>query len=108
WLYAPLRDEPIADRLAIASELRQAIREGGLYVDYQPKVPLSPGGPHAAEALVRWRHPTLGVLGPDAFIPIAEQTGLIKALTTQVLGAAIEQAKAWDRSGLHAQVSVNV
>ncbi len=108
WLYAPLRDEPVGDQLAIASELRQAIREGGLYVDYQPKVPLSPSGRHGAEALVRWRHPTLGVLGPDAFIPIAEQTGLIKALTTQVLGAAIEQAKAWERSGLRVQVSVNV
>jgi diguanylate cyclase (GGDEF)-like protein len=108
WLYAPLRDEPVGDRLAIASELRQAIGEGGLYVDYQPKVPLTPGGRDAAEALVRWRHPTLGVLGPEAFVPIAEETGLIKALTTQVLGAAIEQAKEWERSGLRVQVSVNV
>jgi diguanylate cyclase (GGDEF)-like protein len=107
WLYAPRRDEPVG-RLALASDLREAIWEGELYVDYQPKVSLSFDGVHAAEALVRWRHPTLGVMQPEAFIPLAEQTGLIKALTTQVLAAAIEQAKSWERSGLPTQVSVNL
>jgi diguanylate cyclase (GGDEF)-like protein len=108
WLFAPVRDAPLIDRLAFASALREGIADEQLYLDYQPKVAFGEGGMSEAEALVRWQHPTLGVLAPDAFVPTAEQTGLIKALTGFVLDAAIAQAKRWEQSGLRTRVSVNV
>ncbi len=106
--YAKEDDEYSIDRLALAAQLRRGIERGELVVHYQPKVPLNGGATLAAEALVRWNHPQLGCIGPDGFIPLAEQTGVIKPLTEKVLEASLEQCRRWRRAGLEVTVSVNV
>jgi len=107
-MYAHEHDEHSIDRLALAAQLRRGIEEGELVVHYQLKVPLNESGTCAVEALVRWNHPQLGCIGPDAFIPLAEQTGLIKGVTEHVLEAALRQSDAWRGGGLEIDVSVNV
>jgi diguanylate cyclase (GGDEF)-like protein len=106
--YAEEDDEYSIDRLALAAQLRRGIERGELVVHYQPKVPLQGGSTLALEALVRWNHPQLGCIGPDGFIPLAEQTGIIRPLTEQVLEASLEQCRQWRRAGLEVTVSVNV
>jgi diguanylate cyclase (GGDEF)-like protein len=106
--YAEEDDEYSIDRLALAAQLRRGIERGELVVHYQPKVPLQGGATLAVEALVRWNHPQLGCIGPDGFIPLAEQTGVIKPLTEKVLEASLQQCRAWRRAGLEVTVSVNV
>jgi diguanylate cyclase (GGDEF)-like protein len=107
-VYAEDEDEYTLDRLALAGQLRRGIDRGELVVHYQPKVPLNGGRTAAVEALVRWDHPQLGRIGPDGFVPLAEQTGLIKPLTRHVLDAALRQCRAWRRTGLELRVSVNI
>jgi diguanylate cyclase (GGDEF)-like protein len=82
-------------RLSLLGELRMAIPRGQLVLHYQPKAVLSTGQPQGVEALVRWQHPTLGLVPPDQFIPMAEHTGLIKALTSWVLNTALCQLRDW-------------
>jgi diguanylate cyclase (GGDEF)-like protein len=106
--YAEEDDEYSIDRLALAAQLRRGIERGELVVHYQPKVPLQGGATLALEALVRWNHPQLGWIGPDGFIPLAEQTGIIKPLTERVLETALEQCKQWRSDGIEVTVSVNV
>ena len=106
--YAEEDDEYSIDRLALAAQLRRGIDRGELVVHYQPKVPLQGGETLAVEALVRWNHPQLGCIGPDGFIPLAEQTGIIKPLTDRVLEASLEQCRRWREGGLEVTVSVNV
>ena len=106
--YAEEDDEYSIDRLALAAQLRRGIERGELVVHYQPKVPLQGGATLALEALVRWNHPQLGCIGPDGFIPLAEQTGIIKPLTERVLEASLEQCRRWRHAGLEVTVSVNV
>jgi diguanylate cyclase (GGDEF)-like protein len=107
-LYAREHDEHSIDRLALAAQLRRGIERGELVVHYQPKVPLTDGGACGVEALVRWDHPQLGSLGPDAFIPISEHTGLIKGVTERVLDATLRQCRAWRARGLDIRFSVNI
>jgi diguanylate cyclase (GGDEF)-like protein len=83
-------------RLAILNELPDAIRDGQLVLHYQPKTDIRTKQVIGAEALVRWEHPTLGVIPPDDFIPPAEHTGLIKPLTSWVLDAALAQCRHWN------------
>ena len=106
--YAEEDDEYSIDRLALAAQLRRGIDRGELVVHYQPKVPLRGGAALGLEALVRWNHPQLGCIGPDGFIPLAEQTGIIKPLTERVLEASLEQCRRWRRAGIEVTVSVNV
>ncbi len=106
--YAEEDDEYSIDRLALAAQLRRGIDRGELVVHYQPKVPLQDGATLGLEALVRWNHPQLGCIGPDGFIPLAEQTGIIKPLTERVLEASLEQCRRWRRAGIEVTVSVNV
>ncbi len=106
--YAEEHDEYSIDRLALAAQLRRGMDRGELIVHYQPKVPLHGGLSSAVEALVRWNHPQLGRIGPDGFIPLAEQTGIIKPLTERVLERALAQCESWRAEGLDVTVSVNV
>jgi diguanylate cyclase (GGDEF)-like protein len=106
--YAEEYDEYSIDRLALAAQLRRGIERGELTVHYQPKAPLRGGVTSAVEALVRWNHPQLGCIGPDGFIPLAEQTGVIKPLTARVLESSLGQCEQWRREGLEVTVSVNV
>lgn len=95
-------------RLAILGELKSAITSNELELHYQPKVDAQTGSVKGCEALVRWRHPQRGFIPPGDFIPHAERTGAIRAVTTWVLAAAMQDMKAWHESGLDIDVSVNV
>ena len=95
-----------ADNAHLGAELRDAIDSGQLYLVYQPIVALPDRRVLAAEALVRWRHPTHGTMPPQAFLPLAERTGLIVPLGRWVLRAAIGQLAAWTGTvGLNINVS---
>ena len=85
-----------AAQLALVAELRTAIEEGQLVLHFQPKVTAETGDVRAVEALVRWNHPVKGMVAPDAFLPVAEQTDLIDPLTSWVLDSALRQLRAWD------------
>ena len=97
------------ERLQLEIQLRKAIDEHQLEVFYQPKLCLASGRIEAAEALVRWRHPTMGMVPPGDFIGLAEETGLIGAIGEFVLRRACWQACEWQRKGLRPiRVSVNL
>jgi len=101
-------DELQRHRLAILGDLRRAIAADELELQYQPKVSLPSGQAVGCEALVRWRHPQKGLIPPGDFIPQAERTGLIRALTAWVLHTAFQQLRCWQAEGLALDVSVNV
>ncbi|MFJ7748534.1 putative bifunctional diguanylate cyclase/phosphodiesterase [Arthrobacter sp. NPDC097144] len=82
-------------RRDMAQELRRALPHGEFFLEYQPVVDLSTGRMQGVEALVRWNHPTRGQVMPDAFIPLAEETGLIVSIGRWVLRAALEQLARW-------------
>ncbi len=107
-LYTADQDEHSPMRLAMVSELRRAIDQDELSLYFQPKLDLETGEVTCAEALVRWDHPTHGLLSPDVFVPIAEQTGLIRPLARWVLDAALRQCNRWRRDGLDLSVAVNL
>jgi diguanylate cyclase (GGDEF)-like protein/PAS domain S-box-containing protein len=102
-------DTEVRTRVTVGAELREAIETGQLFLLYQPEVELATGRIIGTEALVRWRHPRRGVLGPDVFVPVAEQTGLIGALGRWVLWTAARQAQAWADAGISGvRMGVNV
>jgi diguanylate cyclase (GGDEF)-like protein len=107
-IYEPGRDEHSLRRLAILSELRNAIARDELTLHYQPKVNVGSDSVVHAEALVRWRHPVHGLLSPDEFIPLAEQSGNIGMITKWVLRQAIRDCGEWNASGLALTVAVNL
>jgi len=107
-VYDPLHDGYSPGRLMREAELRHALATGGLVLHYQPTVDLRNGRAMGVEALVRWMHPTHGLLMPDQFIPLAEQTGLIVPLTQWVLEQALAQCDAWARAGRRLGVAVNL
>ena len=95
-------------RLALVSELRTAIKSGQLIVHYQPKVALDSGAVVGVEALLRWIHPTQGLIRPDEFVPMAESTGLIVAMTSWVLRSALTDCARLRTQGRDLGVAVNV
>jgi diguanylate cyclase (GGDEF)-like protein len=107
-LYEPGRDEHSLRRLAILSELRQAVASDALELHFQPKIDLATERAIHAEALVRWRHPVYGLMPPDEFVPLAEQSGNIGIITKWVLKRAIEDCAGWNRAGLDLGVAVNL
>jgi diguanylate cyclase (GGDEF)-like protein len=102
------KDNHSRRRLALAAALPAAIERGQLVLAYQPKADLRSGRIVGAEALARWDHPELGAVEPAEFVPIAEQTGLIIALTTAVLEAALERVASWRALGHDLTVAVNL
>jgi len=107
-IYDPELDENTPQRLAMLAELRDGIGRGELVLHYQPKCETRSGEVVGAEALVRWQHPTRGLLMPDQFIPVAENTGVIGLVTMAVLETAVEQVRAWMDAGRRLGVAVNL
>ena len=95
-------------RLGMLAELRGALENGELELHYQPKADLRTGDVVGVEALLRWRHPERGMVPPDEFIPLAEQTGLMRAITQFVVDTALRQLAEWWGQGLRVQAAVNV
>jgi diguanylate cyclase (GGDEF)-like protein/PAS domain S-box-containing protein len=106
--YAVEHDTHSPSRLAMLAELRHAIEQGSLMLHYQPKIELRSRRIVGAEALVRWDHPTLGLMMPDDFIPLAEHTGLIRPLGLWVIDVALRQSKAWQRAGIKIKLALNL
>jgi len=107
-IYQPDKDRNSPERLNLLGDLRRALDNGELRLHYQPKVELTSGAVHGVEALLRWRHPVHGAIGPSEFIPLAEQSYLMRQLTEYVINEALEQAARWWHSGLRVQISVNI
>jgi diguanylate cyclase (GGDEF)-like protein len=108
WLrYDALRDDTSVRRLALVGELRAAL-EDQLVVHFQPQVDLTTGAIVGAEALVRWNHPTRGLLQPGEFVGVAEQSGLVRPFTLRVLELAVAECVTWQALGRPLSVAVNL
>ena len=106
--YSPAIDEHTPERLALVSELGRAIREGKLALHFQPKIALEGGAIVGFEALVRWPHPTRGLLSPAEFLPLAETGHLIDPLTWWVVERALLQLREWTRTEPEITMAVNL
>src|SRR5207237_7254858 len=107
-VYQPEQEAQTLRRAGLAGELRRSIPQGELVLHYQPQVTLATGTIHSVEALVRWNHPREGLMPPDRFIPMAEETGIIHPLTAWVIDAALTQLCKWIADGIDVSISVNV
>jgi diguanylate cyclase (GGDEF)-like protein len=107
-VYDPDQDTHSIGRLALMGEFREAIENHSLELLYQPKVDVQTSKIIGAEALLRWNHPTRGNIKPDEFIPLAEQTGLIKPLTSWVLDKAVHQCMEWREVWPDFNMSINL
>jgi diguanylate cyclase (GGDEF)-like protein len=110
-VYDPQYDDNDASRLGMVAELRDAVQKDQLFLHYQPKVSLADAdgnGKASVEALVRWNHPVRGFVPPDDFIGVAEQTGVIVALTDWVLARSLSECRRWLDSGLDMTIAVNI
>ena len=106
--YDRAQDHYNAERLALVAELRRALLRDELLLHYQPQVHQPGGDVSTLEALVRWQHPTRGLLPPDEFVPIAEQTGLIDDLTRWVLDSALGRLREWRLARPELVVAINI
>ncbi|MDO8931649.1 MAG: GGDEF domain-containing response regulator [Rhodocyclaceae bacterium] len=96
------------DRVAMESDLRHAVERNELFLQYQPCINADNSRTIGMEALVRWQHPTRGLIPPDRFIPIADESGLIIDIGEWVLRSACEQGRIWQDQGFDVYVAVNV
>lgn len=99
----------VRERLEIENGLRDALKHGGFRLHYQPQIDLATGSVCSVEALLRWRHPVLGAITPDRFIPIAEETKLILPLGLWVIDRACHQMRSWRNEGIAGvRMAINV
>ena len=107
--FRPEMKQAVRDRLALDARMRQALDRGEFELAYQPIVRMESRSIVAAEALVRWRDPARGVVGPSEFIALAEETGFIEPLSVWILDAAFRQMAAWRKAGLNLDaVTINL
>src|SRR5256884_344579 len=106
--YQPEQEAQTMRRSGLAGELRRSIPQGELVLHYQPQITLATGAINVVEALVRWNHPREGLMPPDRFIPMAEETGIIHPLTAWVIDSALSQLCRWLADGLDVSISLNV
>jgi diguanylate cyclase len=95
-------------QLSLLSDIRGAIERNELRVHYQPRISLSSNAAAAVEALIRWQHPTRGMIPPSEFVPFAEQTGCIRLITRWVIEESIKQFGRWRDKGIDLRISVNI
>lgn len=107
-VYDPAADPHRPERLSLMSYLREALERDELQLHYQPKLNLATRRIDGAEALARWEHPKLGDVPPEAFIPLAEETGNIRRLTRWMLAAGIARAHAWATQGRVLRLAMNL
>jgi diguanylate cyclase (GGDEF)-like protein len=107
-LYREEIDRRTPQRLAMLGDLREVLDAGGIEIHVQPKLDLASSTVVGAEALARWHHPTRGWVAPDEFIRVAEDTGLIRRLTDQVLSMSVQLARSWHDAGHDLTISVNL
>jgi diguanylate cyclase (GGDEF)-like protein len=107
-VYDANEDHYTTRRLILVTELSRALQTSSVELHYQPKADLDTGRVVGAEALLRWTHPLYGVIPPDEFIPVAEQSGLIRPLTHWVLQTALGQVSSWRAQGLDLTIAVNL
>ncbi|WP_207218999.1 putative bifunctional diguanylate cyclase/phosphodiesterase [Pengzhenrongella frigida] len=107
-VYEPTTARPAAHGLVLQRELHDALERDELVLHYQPKIDLATGRTGCVEALVRWQHPVRGLLPPAEFLPVAERSELIDALTSWVLRRALADYAAWTAAGHDWTVAVNV
>jgi diguanylate cyclase (GGDEF)-like protein len=107
-IYRAEHDRNSVARLELEKDLRDALDDNSLELHYQPKYDLKTGRMVGVEALLRWTHPQRGPISPTTLIPIAEETGLIKPLTSWVINAAAMQLSVWRQSGVDIKVAVNL
>ena len=106
--YAAELNKLSQERLSLESGLRTAVSRGEIEVFYQPRVAFGTGAITGVEALIRWRHPQLGLLSPDRFVPLAEETGVIVDIGYWTLRRVCERARGWHDSGAQLAVAVNL
>ncbi len=106
--YEPTLDENRSEMFALVGELRGAVERGELLLYFQPQMNLTTGDVPSVEALIRWLHPRRGLIQPDSFVPIVQETSLIKQLTQFVLDEALRQCREWEDRGVVLTVSVNL
>jgi diguanylate cyclase (GGDEF)-like protein len=107
-VYRPSLDGRDSVRLAMLGDLRDALRNGGLDVEFQPKSDLRSGVVVGVEALARWVHPVHGSVSPDVFVPLAEQAGLIEEMTEHMITRSLDAVARWRDLGIELSVSVNL
>ncbi len=106
--YEPQTDPYSPERLSLAADLRLAVARGEVEPHFQPVTSLVTGEPISVEALARWTHPGFGVVPPDVFIPIAEQSGLIRELTYLMLDRSLDEVRKLNNAGFELRVAVNL
>src|SRR5713101_6285102 len=107
-VYSPEHEAQTLRHSGLAGELRRSIPQGEMTLHYQPQVLLGSGTTYSVEALVRWNHPREGLMPPDRFIPMTEETGVIHPLTAWALDTALNQLCRWLEAGIDVSVALNV
>ena len=107
-IYDEVIDRHKPELVRLVTQIRPAIDDGQFHMYYQPKIRLADGRVAGAEALIRWRHPTLGLLAPADFIPMVERTVLLQPLTHWALNDVLRMWRMWSKAGIEIPVAVNV